>query len=394
MNRRPFSILRIVCYVMLAWFVISLLGRLNWFLLLLITLLALANVAVVWMLREHRTALANACRRKLPRHYVGWVCFFTGEQLPLDTKPHANCSEVLLRTRRDFEIAGMRAKQIVRGHDDVIDQTLSRIFENQVLRKSRRQGDLNGPLASFLLVGLDGVGKRHLLRVLSKLLYGIGAVEVFDCGRLTADILTGTKDREGELLEIVRRHPHRLILFENIEKAAPDVSQLIVQLLTTGNLRQPGAKTPVSFQESTVALATTKASIALATLAGVPVGDAAQHQRAIELIGDETQIDRALLSAVTDVCLFQPPSDLVKAEVVALAMQKECTAHNIDLSHVDPEIVATQVMQIEDSSGFQLVPQHVKKLLRKPLVAVTPQQHESLSLRVRSHEHLIFTESR
>ena len=358
-------------------------GRLHWFFPLLVTVLAISNVAVIWMLREHRPVLARACRRKMLRTYLGWVCHFTGEQLPLETQANA---KLLLRTKRDFEIAGMRAKQIVRGHDDVLDTVLSRIFENQTLRKSRRNTRASGPLASFLLVGPEGVGKRYLMRVIAKLLYGDGGVEIFDCERLTADTLTGTKDREGALLELVRRHPHRLILVERIEKASGDVSNLLIELLTTGHLRQPGSAKQVSFQEATVALTTTRSSSSLEGLANEEIGEAAFHQRAIDLIVAETQIDRGLLNSVTDVCFCAPPTDLVKAEVVALLMRKECRDHDIELSNVDPEILATQIIQIDDATGFRLVPQRVKKLLRKPLVAATPERLPSLSLRVRTPE--------
>jgi hypothetical protein len=382
---RAFQIFRIVTYVVLAWIAVSAIGRLHWFFALLVTVLAISNVAVIWMLREYRPTLAALCRRRLVRKYVGWVCYFTGEQLPLETEQRAS-REVLLRSRRDFEIAGRRGKQIVRGHDDVIDTVLPRIYENQTLRKSRRSVHVGGPLASFLLVGQEGVGKRYLMRVISKLLYGNSAVEVFDCGRVRVDTLTGTKDREGELLEIVRQHPCTLLLFENIERASRDVTSVLIELITTGNLKQPGAAAKVSFVDATIALTTTQARSSVEALAGAGLGEAVFHQRAIEIIGEETQIDHGLLNAVTDVCFCASPSDCVKAEVVALLMKKECRDHGIELSNVDPEILATQVIQLDDASGFQLAPQRVKKLLRKPLVAAAPERPPSLSLRVRTPE--------
>jgi AAA domain (Cdc48 subfamily) len=369
---------------MIAWFVISMVGRLHWFLSLLVTILAISNVAIVWMLSEHRSKLAVVSRWKILRRYIGVVCYFTGEQLPTETKSNGRSGELLLRSKQDFEIATHRAKQIVRGHDALLDRILAKIFENQTLRAARRHTGIDMPLASFLLVGREGVGKRYLLRVLSKLLYGTSAVEVFDCAQLTSDVLIGTKDRQGELLEIIGRSPHTLILFEKIEKASAEVATLLVQLLTTGKLRQPGSATGVSFQEATIGFTTTGVSDSLELLADEPLGETAWQQQAIELIRDETQIDHSLLHAVTDVCFCTSPTELVKAEVVALQMQKECGAHNIQLSNVDPEILATQVLQIDDAVGFQLVPQQVKKLLRKPLVAAAPTRLRSLSLRVRT----------
>lgn len=387
---RASQIFQIVAYVVLAWLAVSMIGRLHWFFGLLVTLLAIWNVAVIWMLREFRRALAALCRRGPIRTYVGWVCRLTGEQLPLESE-QAGRREVLLRSKRDFDVASARAKQIVRGHDEVVEQVLARIHENQTLRKSRRTAHAGGPLASFLLVGREGIGKRYLMRVLAKLLYGNSGVEVFDCERLTADTLAGTKDREGELLEIVRQHPCTLLLFENIEKASRDVVSLFVEVLTTGHLKPAGSAAKVSFVDATIALTTTQTFSSLEALAGLRLSEAVFHQRAIEFLGAETRIDHGLLSAVTAVCFCAAPSDQVKAEVVALLMRKECRDHGIELSNVDPEILATQVIQLDDASGFRLAPQRIKKLLRKPLVAAAPERPPSLSLRVRrsaaAHAH-------
>ena len=270
---RAFQILRIVTYALLGWIAVSTIGRLHWFLALLVTVLAISNVAVIWMLRDYRPTLAVLCRRRLVRKYVGWVCYFTGEQLPLETEQRTG-REVLLRSQRDFDIAATRAKPIVRGHDHVIDTVLSRLYENLTLRKSRRGAHAGGPLASFLLVGPEGVGKRHLLRVIAKLLYGNSAIEVFDCERLRVDSLIGTKDRDGVLLETVRKSPCTLLLFENTERASQDVASVLVELMTTGHLKQPGATEKVSFADTTVAVSTTKACGSLEALANAGLGEA------------------------------------------------------------------------------------------------------------------------
>ena len=380
---RLFSILRILAYFVLAWMAVSTLGRLHWCLALLITVLAISNLAILWMLRDHRPLLARVCRRKLLRKYVGVVCYLTGDQLPLESEPSA-IREVLLRTLKDFQHAEMLAKQIVRGHGEVIGRVLSRIYENQTLRKSRRKRDVSGPLASFLLVGVAGIGKRYLLRVIAKLLYGNSGIEVFDCQRLTAHTLAGSKDQASPLWEIVEQQPHTLLLFERIEKATPDVSQVLGEILSKGVLKQTGTGKMISLEKTTVAFTTAAASSSLERLANQSTGEAFFEQRAIEAIGEETSIDSGLLSAVTDICFCASPTDAVKSEVIALLMQRECRDHQIELSHVDPEILATQVMQIEPAEGFRLAPQRVKKLLRKPLVAATPHRPPSLSLRVQT----------
>ena len=83
-------------------------------------------------------------------------------------------------------------------------------------------------------------------------------------------------------------------------------------------------------------------------------------------------------------CTALAPDDRVKSEVIALLLNQECEAHCAELSHVDPEIIATQVLQLDEAYGFGPAPQLVKKLLRKPLVAAAEGNHKLLSLRVRS----------
>ena len=382
---RVFPILRIASYALLAWIAISMIGRVHGLLVLLLTVLAISNIAVIWMLRVHRPTLAVLCRRRLVRKYVGCVCYFSGEQLPLETERQIG-REVLLRSPLDFDIARGRAKQIVRGHDDVIDTVLSRIYESQTLGRAHRGTRAGSPLASFLLAGPEGVGKRYLMRVVAKLLYGSSTVEVFDCERLAAGTLIGTKDHGGVLCEVAQQNPCTVLLFENTEKASWDVVSVLVQIMTTGHFKPPASSAPVSFADTTIVLTTTQAYASVLALTGAGLAESVLQQQAIEVLGEETTIDRGLLNAVTDICLCAPATDRVKAEVVALLMKKQCRDHGIELSNVDAEIIATQVIQLEGESGFELAPQRIKRLFRKPLVAAARERPPSLSLRVRPPE--------
>lgn len=301
--------------------------------------------------------------------------------MPMDERPGATVDALLLHSNSDFHIAAARAKQIVRGHDEVLDRTLSRVFENVTLRKSRRHSKSLGPVASILLLGDEGIGKRYLARVLSKLLYRTGRVEVFECDRITPESLIGIKGRPGDLLEMVRREPFQLLIFERIEKASAEVAGVLSRLLSTGQLTQPGVESAVSFQHTTIVF-TTKPSDSIANLDEAVLGRSAWRQRVIEYLRDERQLDSGMLSSVDEVLLCDSPSDEVKAEVISLLLQKECRAHGIELSHVDPIILGTQVLQLDDATGFAHAPSRIKKLLSRPLVAAAADEHDSLSLRV------------
>ena len=91
---------------------------------------------------------------------------------------------------------------------------------------------------------------------------------------------------------------------------------------------------------------------------------------------------RDRINGLHEILYCESPSPETSAEVVALVFKKECRDHGIDLCHVDPEILATQVIQIDEAHGFQLVPQRAKHLLRKPLVAAANKNQKTLALRV------------
>lgn len=380
---RASQLFRIIAYALVAWLVVSMLGRWHWLLALLATVLAISNVAIVWMLRDARRPLAILCRRRLVRTYIGWICYLTGELLPLETEQPTS-RKVLLRTKRDFAEAASRAKQVVRGHDEVIDSALARIYENLTLRKSRGNSRTGGPLASFLIVGPEGVGKRYLTRVVSKVLYGSSAIELFDCEKLHVDTLVGPKGREGALIASIRAHPCTLLLFEKIEHASSDVAGLLTGLISSGQLKQPDSDAKTSFHDATVVFSTTQSADSLESFVDTDLGEAVFEQRVMEILRDETAIGSQLLNVLSEILVCLPATDRTKAEVVALLMRKECREHGIELSNVDPEILATQVLQLEDQSGFAAAPGRVKKLLRKPLVAAAPERPPSLSLRVKT----------
>lgn len=369
-----FQIIRIASYIMLAWFLVAMVARVHWLLLLVLTVVAVINVVVAYMLREHHPVLAKLCRSQWSKYYLSWICFFTNARLSLDETQNKQPS-LQLHSAHDFELASKRAKQFVRGQNDVLDSVLSRIHENLALRKTQKKANISGPLASFLLVGQEGIGKRHVSRVVSKLLYGCANVQVFNCGQLSGVSLAGTQTQVGKLFEIVNRTPCAVILFEDIERAEDAVVSTLVDLLTTGSLTQPGGTKRATFHETTIVFTSRRIS-ELSCKRDIP-------RDPIGLATGEIQVDPRIAEAVTEVCLLLNPNDLVKAEVVALQMQKQCVEHGVRLSNVAPSILATQVLQITEEEGFQFVPQRVKKLIRKPLVAAASHNATQISLRIR-----------
>ena len=159
MSHRLLHLLQIVSLAVLAWCGFRLLGRVHPILAVVVVVIAGCNVLAVWIIR-HEAAIAAAIYGKpFLRQYLKCLCWCTGDQPPLGDASDKSGSELLLRSEKDFRIAAYRAKQIVRGHDDVIDRLFSRIHEALTLRTRRRDRSTQPPLASFLLVGGPRGGK-------------------------------------------------------------------------------------------------------------------------------------------------------------------------------------------------------------------------------------------
>jgi len=96
----------------------------------------------------------------------------------------------------------------------------------------------------------------------------------------------------------------------------------------------------------------------------------------VDIVATETLIDRALLNAVSDVFLCDPPTDRVKAEVVTLLMTNETSAHASLCLQSTRTYLRPKCYKSMMPTGFGLVPERIKKLLRKPLVTAAPEESQ------------------
>ena len=385
------KLLQVVLLALLVWTVYVHLGRITWLLPLALLSVSLLNVLTVWMLRSRPGSIGPYSHRPFAKEYLRVVCFFSGDQLPTSHRASGMSDRCLLQSSKDVPAACIRAKQVICGYDDIVDDIFARTFENHVLSKGRKGTSWKGPLASFLLVGGEGTGKRLLARVLAKLLFQDGRIESFDCAQLSAEILLGTTSSNGGLIGAIRHHPHSLVLFEHVDRCKPEILRILTQLLSTGSLRDPRRDQDVSFSGTLIVFTTTRETEMLGDLEKQGHVESVWQQRAAEILGDKLALDNKLLGALTAIFLVDAPSDHVKAAVAALLMIQECQAHGIELTNVDAEILAIQAIQCDETSGFSLMPQQIQRLLRKPLLAASDQGQGLLSLRVHRHEGVSLT---
>jgi ATP-dependent Clp protease ATP-binding subunit ClpC len=133
-------------------------------------------------------------------------------------------------------------------HERIVGQDEAVEAVAEAVRRSRAGlGDPNRPVGSFLFLGPTGVGKTELARALAEFLFGSEDLMVrFDMSefqeRHTVSRLVGAPpgyvgyEEAGQLSEQVRRRPYSVLLFDEIEKAHPDIFNILLQILDDGRL--------------------------------------------------------------------------------------------------------------------------------------------------------------
>jgi ATP-dependent Clp protease ATP-binding subunit ClpC len=181
--------------------------------------------------------------------------------------------------------------------------------------------DPRRPIGSFIFVGPTGVGKTELAKALAEFLFdsdeAMTRVDMSEFQeRHTVSRLLGAPpgyigyDEGGQLTESVRRRPYQVVLFDEIEKAHPDVFNALLQLLDDGRLTDAQGRT-VDFR-NTVIIMTSNAGTEF--LQGSPIGFSvgARNQTQLDLKDARKKVDDALkqvfrpefLNRIDDIVLF------------------------------------------------------------------------------------------
>jgi len=166
-----------------------------------------------------------------------------------------------------------RLRQRVVGQDDA----LARV-SNAVRRSRAGLSDTKRPIGSFIFLGPTGVGKTELARALAeflfddeKLMIRIDMSEYME--KHSVSRLIGAPpgyvgyEEGGQLTEQVRRHPYSVVLFDEIEKAHPDVFNVLLQILEDGRLTDGQGRT-VDFRNTVLVMTSNVGSSAIFELSG------------------------------------------------------------------------------------------------------------------------------
>lgn len=224
------------------------------------------------------------------------------------------------------------------GQDDAVNAIAKAVRRNRT-----GMGDAGRPVGSFLFLGPTGVGKTELAKALAESLFGDEkAMLRFDMSefseRHTASRLVGAPpgyvgyDEAGQLTERVRRNPYSVVLLDEIEKAHPDVFNLLLQVLDDGRLTDGQGRT-VDFRNTVIIMTSNLGSEFLASRSGA-LGFIAETDGSGNGFGSEKALrDRVMgklreamrpefLNRIDEIVLFQKLDQTQLRQIVRLLLNQ------------------------------------------------------------------------
>jgi ATP-dependent Clp protease ATP-binding subunit ClpB len=215
-----------------------------------------------------------------------------------------------------------RLRQRVVGQDDA----LARVA-NAVRRSRAGLSDAKRPIGSFIFLGPTGVGKTELARALAeflfddeKLMIRIDMSEYME--KHSVSRLIGAPpgyvgyEEGGQLTEQVRRHLYSIILFDEIEKAHPDVFNVLLQILEDGRLTDGKGRT-VNFQNTVLVMTSNVGSNAVFELASKDPERA--RKEAMDALRSAFRPE--FLNRIDEIVIFNPLGKEQLAKIVGLLLK-------------------------------------------------------------------------
>lgn len=273
-------------------------------------------------------------------------------------------------------------KGMVVGQDEAIAKVVKAIQRNRVGLKDPKK-----PIGSFIFLGPTGVGKTELARSLAKYLFDsedslirIDMSEYME--KFTVSRLIGAPpgyvgyEEGGQLTEKVRRKPYSVILLDEIEKAHPDIYNILLQVLDDGQLTD-GLGRKVDFK-NTIIIMTSNIGVRQLKDFGAGVGFATQARLANEEKEHKAVIEKALkrtfspefLNRIDDVVIFNSLTQEDIFKIIDISMKGvlkrvENLGYKLELSEEAKTFLAER--GYDQQFGARPLHRAIQKYLEDPL---------------------------
>ncbi len=259
-------------------------------------------------------------------------------------------------------------KRII-GQDEAVEKVANAIKRTRIQLDERRRP------ASFIFVGPTGVGKTELVKVLGQELFDspeplirIDMSEYME--KHSVSKLIGSPpgyvgfDEAGQLTEKVRRRPYSVILFDEIEKAHPDVMNIMLQILDEGRLNDSQGRS-VSFENTVIVMTSNAGSTDKDTGVGFNKTDnEVAHDKAMKGLRDFLRPE--FLGRVDEVVVFNQLTEENYAAIAGLMlgeMKRPLADQGIELRYTDEALK----LIAHKAHGHKLGARDIKRVIRSEI---------------------------
>ena len=245
---------------------------------------------------------------------------------------------------------------------------------NAIRRNKTGIGDEHRPLGSFLFAGPTGVGKTELAKVLASMLFddekALTRIDMSEyMEKFSVSRLIGAPpgyvgyDEGGQLTEVVRRRPYSVVLFDEIEKAHPDVFNVLLQILDDGRLTD-GQGRLVDFTNTIIIMTSNLGSRQLMDAPDVRTG----HEAVMEVI--RASFKPEFINRIDEIIIFNQLGKAQISAIVSLQLRKladRLSNRNLHLKWDDSVVDLVSEAGFDPDYGARPIKRAIQTMVENPL---------------------------